>query len=92
MIADSIRGVVCQQLLPRADGKGAVMAMEILMNNISVRKCIVDNRTFQLDSIIQTGKKQGMIRMDDSIVNLLNQGLITRETAEIYIRNPSNLK
>ena len=62
------------------------------MNNISVRKCIVDNRTFQLDSIIQTGKKQGMIRMDDSIVNLLNEGLITRETAEIYIRNPSNLK
>ena len=92
MIADSIRGVVCQQLLPRADGNGAVMAVEILMNNISVRKCIVDNRTFQLDSIIQTGKKQGMIRMDDSIVDLLNKGIITRETAEIYIRNPANLK
>jgi len=92
MIADSIRGVVCQQLLPRADGKGAVLALEILMNNISVRKCIIDNRTFQLDSIIQTGKKQGMIRMDDSILDLLNKGLITRETAKTYIRNPANLK
>ena len=92
MIADSIRGIVCQQLLPRKDGKGAVLALEILMNNISVRKAIVDNRTFQLDSIIQTGKKQGMVRMDDSIVNLLNQDLITRETAEAFVRNPANLK
>jgi len=92
MIADSIRGIVCQQLLPRADGNGTVLALEILINNISVRKCIIDNRTFQIDSIIQTGKKLGMVRMDDSIVELLKQGMITRETAETYIRNPSNLK
>jgi len=92
MIADSFRGIVCQQLLPRADGNGVVMAYEILANNTSVRKMIVDNRTFQLESVLQTGKKQGMIRMDDSILDLLQKGLITEETAKIYMRNPGVLK
>jgi twitching motility protein PilT len=92
MIADSFRGIVCQQLLPRADGNGVVMAYEILANNTSVRKMIVDNRTFQLESVLQTGKKQGMIRMDDSILELLQKGLITEETAKIYMRNPGVLK
>lgn len=89
MVAESIRGVICQQLLPRADGKGSVMALEILMNNTSVRKMIIDNRTFQLDSAMQTGKKQGMLRMDDSIQDLLNKKLITPETAQRYLRNSS---
>jgi len=91
MIADSFRGIVCQQLLPKADGSGVVMAYEILVNNTSVRKMIVDNRTFQLESVLQTGKKQGMIRMDDSILELLQQGVITKETAKIYLRNPGAL-
>jgi len=91
MIADSFRGIVCQQLLPRADGNGVVMAFEVLMNNTSVRKMIVDNRTFQLESVLQTGKKQGMIRMDDSILDLLQKNLITEETAKSYLRNPGAL-
>ena len=92
MIADSIRGVICQQLLPKAQGDGVVMALEILGNNTSVRKMIVDNRTFQLESVLQTSKKQGMIRMDDSIMELLEKGLITKEVAKTYLRNPANLK
>ena len=67
------------------------MAYEILMNNTSVRKMIVDNRTFQLESVLQTGKKQGMIRMDDSVLELLQKNLITEETAKIYLRNPGVL-
>lgn len=91
MAADSIRGIICQQLIPRADGQGSAMALEILVNNTSVRKMIVDNRTFQLESVLQTGKKQGMIRMDDSVLDLLQQGVITEETARIYLRNPNAL-
>lgn len=92
MLAESLRGVLCQQLLPKADGSGSVLALEVLVNNTSVKKCIVDNKTFQLDSIIQTGKKQGMVRMDDAIASLLQNGEITRETAESYVRNVANLK
>ena len=92
MIADSIRGIICQQLLPKAQGDGVVMALEILGNNTSVRKMIVDNRTFQLDSVLQTSKKQGMIRMDDSIMELLDKGIISKETAKTYLRNPAALK
>jgi twitching motility protein PilT len=92
MLSESLRGVLCQQLLPTADGSGSVLALEVLVNNTSVKKCIVDNKTFQLDSIIQTGKKQGMVRMDDAIASLLQNGEITRETAESYVRNVANLK
>jgi twitching motility protein PilT len=88
MIADSIRGIVCQQLVPNEKGDGVELALEILMNNTSVRKMIVDNRTFQLESVLQTGKKQGMVRMDDSILELLNKGLITKDVAKVYLRNP----
>lgn len=91
MIADSFRGIICQQLLPKADGSGMAMAYEILVNNTSVRKMIVDNRTFQLESALQTGKKQGMIRMDDSILELLQNNIITEETAKAYMRNPGVL-
>jgi twitching motility protein PilT len=91
MIADSIRGIVCQQLIPNAKGDGMEMALEILMSNTSVRKMIVDNRTFQLESVLQTGKKQGMIRMDDSILELLEKGLITKDVAKSYLRKPGVL-
>ncbi|PCJ60282.1 MAG: hypothetical protein COA79_08910 [Planctomycetota bacterium] len=91
MIAESIRGIVCQQLLPRADGKGTVLALEILLNNISVRKLIIDAKTFQLDNIMQISIKEGMVRMDDSIQKLLDQKLITVETAVEYARNPKKM-
>ena len=91
MVADSIRGIVCQQLIPNAKGDGMEMALEILMNNTSVRKMIVDNRTFQLESVLQTGKKQGMVRMDDSVLALLEKGLITKDVARAHLRKPGVL-
>ncbi|MBF0198637.1 MAG: PilT/PilU family type 4a pilus ATPase [Planctomycetes bacterium] len=92
MVADSFRGIICQELVPKKDDSGMALAYEILMNNTSVRKSIVDNRTFMLESAMQTGKKQGMIRMDDCIKNLLEKGVISRETAKKYARNPSEIK
>ena len=91
MIAESIRGIVCQQLLPRKDGKGFALALEILLNNVSVRKHIVDSKTFQLDSVMQISVKDGMIRMDDSIKKLLKAGIITEETAREFAREPDKL-
>lgn len=92
MIAESIRGIVCQQLLPTADGKGTVLALEILLNNVSVRKLIIDAKTFQLDNIMQISVKEGMIRMDDSIQVLLDKKLISLDTAIEYARDPKKME
>ncbi len=91
MIAESIRGVICQQLLPRADGNGTVLAVEVLLNNVSVRKNIIEGKTFMLDNIMQTSVRDGMIRMDDSIYQLWQQGVITEAIAREYAREPSKL-
>jgi len=91
MVAESFRGIVCQQLVPKADGSGRALAIEVLMSNTGVRKMIVDNRTYMLDSAMQTGKKQGMIRMDDSIEQLYSDKVITKEVAKLFHRNPNKI-
>src|SRR5438552_2110734 len=60
MVSESLRGVISQQLIPRADGQGRVLALEILTNTPAVANVIREARTFMLPGIIQTGKKQGM--------------------------------
>jgi twitching motility protein PilT len=73
--------VINQQLIPRANGKGRVLALEILTNTPAVANVIREARTFMLPGIIQTGKKQGMQLMDDAIVDLCSRGLISAEEA-----------
>lgn len=79
MVSESLRGIVSQQLIPRLDGNGRVMALELLVNNPAVSATIRDGKTFMLGGIMQTGKNIGMITMDDSLRNLYSQGLISRE-------------
>ena len=79
MVSESLRGIVSQQLIPRLDGNGRVMALELLVNNPAVSATIRDGKTFMLGGIMQTGKNIGMITMDDSLRNLYTQGLISRE-------------
>ncbi len=76
MVSESLRGVISQQLIPRADGKGRVLALEILTNTPAVANVIREARTYMLPGIIQTGKKQGMQLMDDALAELHNRGLI----------------
>ena len=82
MVSESLRGIVSQQLVPRADGKGRVLALETLTNTPAVANVIREAKTFMLPGIIQTGKKQGMQLMDDALAGLRNRGLITAEEAE----------
>src|ERR1700693_3176444 len=84
MVSESLRGVISQQLIPRADGKGRVLALEILTNTPAVANVIRESRTYMLPGIIQTGKKQGMQLIDDALVDLCNRGLIGAE--EVYAR------
>ena len=79
MVSESLRGIVSQQLVPRADGTGRCLAMEILMNNPAVGNLIREGKTFMLPGVIQTGKKQGMQLMDDALVQLYQAGLISPE-------------
>ncbi len=81
MVSESIRGIVCQQLIPKADGKGRALAMEIMLNNPAVGNLIREAKTFMLPGVIQTGVKQGMQLMDDVLLKLLDQGTISSEEA-----------
>ena len=85
MVSESLRGVISQQLIPRADGKGRVLALEILTNTPAVANVIREAKTYMLPGIIQTGKKQGMQLMDEALVDLAGRGLISSE--EAYARS-----
>src|SRR5438132_9110858 len=76
MISESIRGILCQQLIPRKDGNGRALAMEILLNTQAVSNLIRERKLFQIPSIIQTGRQQGMILLDNSLMDLVTRGVI----------------
>jgi twitching motility protein PilT len=80
-LADGIRAVIAQTLFKRIDRKGRVAALEILIANPAVRNLIREGKTHQIPSMIQTGKKYGMILLDDSIMDLFKKGFISAEEA-----------
>lgn len=75
-----LEGVVAQQLLPK-EIKGRAAAFEVLIANSAIRNLIREGKAFQIPSIIQTSKKDGMQMMDDCIVDLYMRGLISKDTA-----------
>src|SRR5438034_41951 len=81
MVSESLRGVISQQLIPRTDGQGRVLALETLTNTPAVANVIREAKTYMLPGIIQTGKKQGMQLMDDALADLNGRGLISPEEA-----------
>src|SRR5881394_582160 len=81
MVSESLRGIISQQLIPRADGTGRVLALETLTNTPAVSNVIREAKTFMLPGIIQTSRKQGMQLMDDALLALRKQGLISAEEA-----------
>src|SRR5438105_177279 len=92
MVSESLRGVISQQLMPRADGQGRVLALEILSNTPAVANVIREAKTFMLPGIIQTGKKQGMQLMDDARVDLASRGLISAEEACARVEQRNELR
>ena len=85
MVSESLRGVVSQQLIPRKDGRGRALALEILTNTPAVANVIREAKTFMLPGIIQTGRKNGMKLMDDSLMELFDAGIIGAD--EAYARS-----
>ncbi len=81
MVSESLRGILSQQLVPKADGSGRVLALELLVNTPAVANCIREGKTFMLPGVMQTGKNVGMITMDESLRRLYIDGSITRDEA-----------
>jgi twitching motility protein PilT len=89
MLADSIKGIITQRLIKDKEGKKRVLAVEVMVGTVPIATIIRDNKTFQLPSLIQTGKKLGMQTMDDSLLQLFRDGLIS---AEVAYANTANKK
>ena len=92
MVSESLRGIVSQQLIPRADGTGRALAMEILMNTPAVANIIREAKTFMLPGVIQTGRKLGMQLMDDSLAGLYTAGTISAEEAVARAEQKQQMK
>jgi twitching motility protein PilT len=88
MLSESLRAVISQKLLPRADGQGVVVAYELLLMNHAAANLIRENRTFQLGSVLQTGRQQGMRAFDDSLRELVQKQVITKRVAALNSDNP----
>ncbi|NLY89013.1 MAG: type IV pilus twitching motility protein PilT [Firmicutes bacterium] len=88
----TLQGIVYQQLLPRADAPGRVLACEILMATSAVRNIIREGKTYQLPTVMQTGGKLGMQTMDKSLLNLYRKRLITIQEALLRASDPEEFK
>ena len=80
-LSESLRAVIAQTLFKRMDRPGRAAALEILIATPAVRNLIRENKNFQINSVIETGKKFGMQSLDDSIMTLLHQGAVNPEEA-----------
>jgi twitching motility protein PilT len=91
MLADSLAGVLCQQLPRRVDGQGRVVAYELMVRNTSIAGMIRERKTHQISTAIQTGRKQGMQLLDTHLRELVESGTIDAAEAIKFASDPSRL-
>jgi twitching motility protein PilT len=83
-LASLLLGILCQSLVPRADGKGRVAAIEVMLANSAIRNLIREGKTFQLPNTIRMNSQQGMELLDQALVRLYRSGVIKREAVFDY--------
>jgi twitching motility protein PilT len=91
MLAESLQGVISQVLCKKIGG-GRVAAYEILLGSSAVSNLIRERKTFQLFSVMQTGRNQGMVTMNDSLIELVRRGQIEPREAYLKAVNKSEMK
>jgi twitching motility protein PilT len=79
-LASLLVGVLCQTLVPKADGTGRVPAVEIMLGTPAVRSCIREGKVYQLPSIILTQARTGMVLLDHALANLYRKGMISQQS------------
>ncbi len=89
MLAESLKGVVAQRLLPKKDGSGRAAVFEIMVGTSAVSNLIREGKTFQIESLIQTGRKDGMISIDSSLKELVDRGVVDVQVASKHATSPS---
>ena len=92
MLSESLKVVISQRLVDRAGGQGQVVALETMVNNKAIGNLIRENRTFQIKSIMQTGKADGQRLLDASLARLVKEKVITKEEAIRHAEEPVNFK
>jgi twitching motility protein PilT len=85
-LSGALEGIVCQRLIPRADGQGRVLASEILRPSHAMRNCIRERKLEQIVGLMEIGYKEGNRTIDQSILGLLEANIITREEAIFHCR------
>lgn len=88
-LANTLLGIISQQLVPRVHANGRILACEVLMANSAVRNLIRDNKTHQLSSVMQTGAAMGMITMEKSLKTFVERGLISHDEMNRRLINPT---
>lgn len=91
-MSDALKVVISQRLLRRADGRGRVVALEVMVNNQAIGHLVREDRTFQIKSIMQTGAAQGQLLLDASLAKLLSSRVITLEMAKLHAEEPDNFR
>lgn len=89
-LSSVLKTVISQQLLPAIDGS-QIPAYEIMNMNSAIRSMVRDSKSHQINNVIASGGREGMISMDQSILNLYRDGKISRETALRFSDNPDQL-
>lgn len=83
-LASVLEGVISQQLIKKADNKGRIAALEIMLANAAIRNHVREGKTHQILSALQTGRKHGMVTMDAYLTELYRQGLISYNDAILH--------
>lgn len=91
-LANVLEAVISQQLIPTIDETGRVAAFEVLHNNPAVRNLIREGKTHQITSVMQTNRKQGMMTMDDALVQLYQEAKISRDMALQFAQDQESIK
>jgi twitching motility protein PilT len=87
----ALKAIVAQRLLPNADGTGVVAAVELLVGMLALSNMIRDNKLFQLPNLMQRGRSFGMIRLDDSLLELVRAGKLAEDVAVRYADSKKEL-
>jgi twitching motility protein PilT len=90
-LAMSLNAVIVQQLVPRSNGSGRSVAVEVLLANNAVRNHIRNEKLQNLSTELTLGKRQGMVSLEDSLARLVQRGAISVEEAKIRAPHPDEL-
>jgi twitching motility protein PilT len=91
-VAQTIEGILSQRLIPKAGGKGRIAAFEILLGVSAARNLIRESENHKLSSLMEMGRKDGMLTLDQSLVELVNKHIIDLDEALLQTNNPANLR